>query len=304
MSQKNFYITTPDLLRQRRTPPGPRLYHHRGRCADPVPPVGRLRTPFFLTGTDEHGDKLMEACRRERERTPKAVRGQDVSGPVRETCAPRSFRPNRTGSSGRPSRSTSPVVQKILQRVYDSGRYLLRRVRRLLLHRAASGSSWSGSWSTASVRTTSTSTEPEVHQRTELFLQDVQLPGLAGRPHHQSNPGFIRPERYANEILAFLKEPSGRPVHLPAPASRLDWGITLPFDDRLRDCYVWFDALINYLTGVDWPDGENYAKILAPGVAPDGQGHYQAPRDLLADHAQGGRNTGLPTPQRPRLLDR
>jgi len=41
------------------------------------------------------------------------------------------------------------------------------------------------------------------------------------------------------------------------PKSRLEWGITLPFDEGYVT-YVWFDALINYLTALDYPDGEKF----------------------------------------------
>ena len=63
----------------------------------------------------------------------------------------------------------------------------------------------------------------------------------------QTHPDWIRPERYKNEMLAFLKEPL-EDLCISRPKSRMDWGITLPFDDRYVT-YVWFDALINYLSG-------------------------------------------------------
>ncbi|RJR27185.1 MAG: methionine--tRNA ligase subunit beta, partial [Desulfobacteraceae bacterium] len=44
------------------------------------------------------------------------------------------------------------------------------------------------------------------------------------------------------------------------PRSRLSWGIPLPFDDRFVT-YVWFDALINYLTAIDYPGGENFERF-------------------------------------------
>ena len=42
------------------------------------------------------------------------------------------------------------------------------------------------------------------------------------------------------------------------PKKRLSWGIDLPFDNDYV-CYVWFDALINYLTGVGYPEGEHFS---------------------------------------------
>ena len=53
--------------------------------------------------------------------------------------------------------------------------------------------------------------------------------------------------------------------------------------------YVWFDALINYVSALGDPDDEQLRGALAARPAPDRQGHPQAPRDLLAVHAEGGR---------------
>jgi methionyl-tRNA synthetase len=61
------------------------------------------------------------------------------------------------------------------------------------------------------------------------------------------HPKFIQPETRRNEVLGFLRKPLGD-LCISRPASRLNWGIPLPFDTDYV-CYVWFDALINYLTG-------------------------------------------------------
>ncbi len=74
--------------------------------------------------------------------------------------------------------------------------------------------------------------------------------------HIKANPEFITPERYRNEVLSFLSEPL-EDLCISRPTSRLTWGIPLPFDDKFVT-YVWFDALINYLTGVDYPDGDKF----------------------------------------------
>jgi methionyl-tRNA synthetase len=76
----------------------------------------------------------------------------------------------------------------------------------------------------------------------------------------QRNPDFIRPERYRNEVLAMLREDSGlEDLCISRPKSRLEWGIELPFDADYV-CYVWFDALINYLTGLGYPDDPDWEK--------------------------------------------
>ncbi|MFH1625222.1 MAG: class I tRNA ligase family protein, partial [Pseudomonadota bacterium] len=93
--------------------------------------------------------------------------------------------------------------------------------------------------------------------------------------HIESHPGFIRPERYRNEVLAFLRDPL-EDLCISRPKSRLDWGITIPFD-RDYVTYVWFDALINYLSAVDYPDGELYHKFW-PSV------QHLIAKDILKPH--------------------
>ncbi len=63
--------------------------------------------------------------------------------------------------------------------------------------------------------------------------------------HIAANPDWIRPERYRNEVLGFLREPL-EDLCISRPKSRLTWGIEMPFDDDFVT-YVWFDALLNYV---------------------------------------------------------
>ena len=70
--------------------------------------------------------------------------------------------------------------------------------------------------------------------------------------HINSNPKFIQPEHRKNEILGFLKQPLND-LCISRPKSRLNWGIELPFDSGYVT-YVWFDALINYITAPGFLD--------------------------------------------------
>jgi methionyl-tRNA synthetase len=65
--------------------------------------------------------------------------------------------------------------------------------------------------------------------------------------HLQQNPEFIQPSGYRNEVLEMLKEPIGD-LSISRPKSRVPWGIELPWDSD-HVTYVWFDALLNYLSG-------------------------------------------------------
>jgi methionyl-tRNA synthetase len=74
--------------------------------------------------------------------------------------------------------------------------------------------------------------------------------------HIHNHPDFISPERYRNEVLSFLKEPL-EDLCISRPKTRLKWGITLPFDKEYVT-YVWFDALLNYVSALGYPDGDRF----------------------------------------------
>jgi methionyl-tRNA synthetase len=96
--------------------------------------------------------------------------------------------------------------------------------------------------------------------------------------HIRDHDDFIRPERYRNEVLAMLREESGLgDLCISRPKSRLEWGIELPFDDKYV-CYVWFDALINYLTGIGYPDGADFEGLWA-------ESQHLVAKDILKPHA-------------------
>ncbi len=70
--------------------------------------------------------------------------------------------------------------------------------------------------------------------------------------HYADNPGFIGPDSCRNEVVSFVK---GGLNDLSISRTTFDWGIPVP-DDRDHVMYVWVDALTNYLTGAGWPDND------------------------------------------------
>ena len=68
--------------------------------------------------------------------------------------------------------------------------------------------------------------------------------------YYKAHPEFIVPEKYRNEIMAFVERGLN---DLSISRSTFDWGIPVP-DDPKHVMYVWVDALTNYLTGTGWPD--------------------------------------------------
>jgi methionyl-tRNA synthetase len=70
--------------------------------------------------------------------------------------------------------------------------------------------------------------------------------------YYEENPDFIQPESRRNEILALVKDGL---QDLNITRLGEDWGIRVPFDERFT-IYVWFDALLTYITGIGYGDDE------------------------------------------------
>ena len=69
--------------------------------------------------------------------------------------------------------------------------------------------------------------------------------------HINQHPNFIRPETRRNEVLGFLTTQKLGDLSISRPKSRLSWGIELPFDKNYVT-YVWFDALVNYVSALEY----------------------------------------------------
>ncbi len=206
---------------------------------------------YFLTGTDEHGDKVAQAARAAGE-TPQAYADR-ISGLFRALW------PKLNITNNRFIRTTEEahrrVVQLILQKVYDAGDiyfgeyggHYCRGCERFLTEKEL-----------VDGKCPDHGSEPEfIKEKNYFFRMSKYQQWLID--HLQANPDFIRPERYRNEVLGFLRDPL-EDLCISRPKSRLEWGIPLPFDADYVT-YVWFDALINYLTGLDYPDGEKFPQF-------------------------------------------
>ncbi len=75
----------------------------------------------------------------------------------------------------------------------------------------------------------------------------------------QSHPKFIQPSTRREEILSFLKQPLND-LCISRPRERLEWGIPIPFSND-HVTYVWFDALINYISGIDYLENIERSKV-------------------------------------------
>ncbi|HHY85082.1 MAG TPA: methionine--tRNA ligase [Verrucomicrobia bacterium] len=106
----------------------------------------------------------------------------------------------------------------------------------------------------------------------------------------EANPSFVQPDYRRNEVLGFLRNNTLEDLCISRPRERLSWGIPLPFDDQYVT-YVWFDALVNYIS-IPAAHGDPALRALRgfEGAANDGPALWPADvhiigKDILKFHA-------------------
>lgn len=242
-----FYITTPIYYVNAR----PHLGHaYTTIAADVVRRFHAMSSDqtFFLTGTDEHGDKIVRAAKKEN-CTPRAYVDQ-ISGLFRDLW------PELNISNDYFIRTTDPqhmaVVETVLQRIYDAGDIYFSEYEGLYCYGCER---FYTERELVDGACPDHQSPPETIKESNYFFRMSRYQQWL-IDHIQRHPDFIRPERYRNEVLAFLREPL-EDLCISRPKSRIKWGITLPFDPDYVT-YVWFDALLNYVSALGYPDGERY----------------------------------------------
>jgi methionyl-tRNA synthetase len=247
---KPFYVTTPIYYVNAR----PHLGHaYTTIVADVITRFHTMRPAevYFLTGTDEHGDKVVRAAKKENI-SPRAYVDK-ISQLFRDLW------PELNISNNYFIRTTDAahvqIVSHILQKIYDAddiyfseyeGQYCFGCERFYTERELIDG------------KCPDHETAPETIKESNYFFKMSRYQDWL-IDHIKQHPDFIRPERYRNEVLAFLREPL-EDLCISRPKSRLKWGITLPFDENYVT-YVWFDALLNYITALGYPDGELFHKF-------------------------------------------
>ncbi len=244
-----FYLTTPIYY----VNATPHLGHaYTTIVADTMCRYRRLAGDevWFLTGTDEHGDKNAQAA---------AQAGISPQAYVDRMSAAFRHTWQRLGITNDDFIRTTEerhkrVVRQVLSRLWDAGEIYFGK--------------YGGRYCFGCERFY---TEKEIvdgkcpdHQTPLTYIEEENYffkmskyqEWLIG--YVKSHPDLIRPERYRNEILGFLREPL-QDLSISRPRTRLDWGIPLPFDERFVT-YVWFDALLNYVSALGEIGGERYQK--------------------------------------------
>jgi methionyl-tRNA synthetase len=272
-----FYITTPIYY----VNDVPHIGHaYTTIAADTLARYHRLAgdAVFFLTGTDEHGQKVEKAAT-ERGLSPKA-HADSMSKNFHALW--KKLEITNDAFIRTTDHEHIAVVQELLQTLYNKGEIERR--------------TYEGWYCT-----------PDERFWTEKEIVEGKCPDC-GRPvdrisednyfflmskyqqrliaHIEGNPSYIRPDSRRNEVLGFLKSQVLGDLCISRPKARLSWGIELPFD---RDfvTYVWFDALLNYLSATRYlsPPVEGATTSSAREKFWWPADHHLVGKDILTTHS-------------------
>ena len=197
---------------------------------------------FFLTGLDEHGQKVQEAA------SNRKVEPQDHCNEMapRFTELWEKLHISNDDFIRTTEERHKKVVQEFLQLVFDKGDIYKDE--------------YTGLYSVSEERFI---TEKEAESGIFRDIKELKEINYFFKMSNfqtqlidyiENNNNFIQPAHRKNEILGFLKQPLSD-LCISRPKSRLNWGIELPFDDEYVT-YVWFDALINYLTATGYGEDD------------------------------------------------
>ena len=219
---------------------------------------------FFLTGTDEHGQKVQEAAKK-RNVDPKSHVDEYVNR-FKELWAKLNI--SHDGFIRTTDIQHTKKVQTLLQSLFKKGDIYLDE--------------YEGLYSVSEERFV---TEKEVAEGTFREIKSLKEKNYFFRmskyqdkliSHIKKHPEFIQPKSRWNEVLGFLKKPLND-LCISRPKSRLNWGIEIPFDKDYVT-YVWFDALLNYITAIGWGDNQKNFDYWWPAD------YHLMAKDILTTH--------------------
>lgn len=225
---------------------------------------------YFLTGTDEHGQKVEQSAKK-RGMTP--IQFCDANSALfRELCV--KFEISNDDFIRTTEERHKRVVQKALQDLFDKGE----------IYRAEYKGRYCAScerfYTEKDILEGGLCPEckrptGEIIESNYFFKMGKYQDWLIG--HIKSHPDFIQPSFRANETLGFLKKPL-EDLCISRPKARMGWGIELPFDKDYV-CYVWFDALINYISAMGYGFDEAKFGKWWPFS------HHMIGKDILTPHS-------------------
>ncbi|MBI5177705.1 MAG: methionine--tRNA ligase [Nitrospinae bacterium] len=263
---KKFYVTTPIYY----VNDVPHLGHaYTTIAADVLARYHRLNghPAFFLTGTDEHGQKAEQAAKKS------GIPMQEYVDKYAVVFKELWKKLNSTNDDF--IRTTEErhkaAVQRALQMLHEKGEIY-----------ADSYEGWycvpcERFWMEKDLKEGNC---PDCGRKVEQIKEKNYFFRMGSyqqrlKDHINANAGFILPQSRRNEVLGFLEKPLGD-LCISRPKARLSWGIELPFDKDYVT-YVWFDALMNYVSATGWPD-ERFNKAWPASV-------HLIGKDILTTHA-------------------
>ncbi len=280
-----FYVTTPiyyvndipHIGHAYTTVAADILARYNRLCGDDV---------FFLTGTDEHGQKVEEAAGN-RGISPKKhadLMVENFSALWKKLLITNDAFIRTTDEAH------VRTVQGILQMLWDRGEIERRP--------------WKGWYCTPDERfwTETDLVEgncPDCGRAVELieeenyfFLMSKYQDRLMN--YIKTNPEYILPEFRRNEVMGFLKSQTLGDLCISRPKLRLSWGVPIPFDEKFVT-YVWFDALLNYFSATRYlapKSGHGHPEKEAAKAYYNSKGEFWWPpdchivgKDILTTHA-------------------
>lgn len=242
-----FYITTAIDY-----PSGkPHLGHaYEKVCADVIARWHRLRGDevFFLTGTDEHGQKI-ERCAREAGKGPREF-VDEMSEKFRDLWQ-KLYISNDDFIRTTEERHIK-VCREIFQKVYDKGEIYKGKYEGLYCVDCESF------YLPRDLKREKCPVHDGEVERLEEESYFFRMSKYAGEilEHIEKNEGFIQPRRRRNEIINRIKQGV---KDLCVSRSTFRWGIPLPVDEK-HVIFVWLDALVNYVSALGYPRGELFRK--------------------------------------------
>ena len=241
LMKKRFYVTTAiDYANG-----SPHLGHaYEKVLTDVLTRVRGLRgeDTHFLTGLDEHGQKVQQGAAEE---GVKPLARCDRFAAEFESLCEKLLVSNDDYVRTTEDRHKK-VVRYVLQRLFDEGQiykadysgYYSARAEQFLQEKDKVEGKWPEIYGEVT----------EITESNYFFKLSQHQDWLID--HLKANEDFIFPKFRAKQVLEFLKEPLND-LCVSRPVERLSWGIPLPFDEDYVT-YVWFDALINYVSAVGY----------------------------------------------------
>ena len=260
---KKIYITTPIYY----VNDEPHIGHaYTTILADVISKYHRMMGSevFFLTGTDEHGQKVQEAAKK-RNVSPQSHVDEYVKHFIDIW---KKMEINYDYFIRTTNENHKTIVKTILNQLWEKGDIYLDE--------------YEGLYSVSEERFITQKEADEGDFRKIKKIKEINYFFRMSKyqeqliKHINNNPNFILPANRANEILGFLKKPLND-LCISRPKTRLEWGIEIPFDNKYVT-YVWFDALINYISSIGYGEKNNKFSELWPAD------YHLIGKDILTTH--------------------